>query len=114
MPGTLPVHQTSEELLASTSNAMATDITGSSISSSGGKTSHLSGASQIPSTNHDDMASSHSSSHGGASSSSGGSSGVSHSTGQSNPTSTVRMGKMLDTQPRSRTNTRHQASTSGR
>jgi len=30
MPGTLPTHQTSDELLASTSDAMANDISGSS------------------------------------------------------------------------------------
>jgi hypothetical protein len=105
MPGTLPTHQTSDELLSSTSDAMANDISGSSISSSSDKSMRHSGVTHSVT---DDVASS------GNSGISGGSSGVSHSSSQSNPTSTVRMGKMLDEQPRTRSSTHHHVSATGR
>lgn len=103
MPGTLPTHQTSDELLSSTSEAMANDISGSSISSSDKSMRH----SGVTHSMTDDVISS------GNSGISGGSSGVSHSSSQSNPTNTVRMGKMLDEQPRTRSSTHHHVSATG-
>lgn len=109
MPGTLPTHQTSDELLASTSDAMANDISDSSISSiSSDKGLRHSGVTHSGSTMTDDVIS------GGNSGISSGSSGVSHSSSQSNPTNTVRMGKLLDEQPRIRSNTHHHVSATGR
>ncbi len=104
MPGTLPTHQTSDELLASTSDAMANDISGSSSD----KSMRHSGVTHSGITMTDDMIS------GGNSGISGASGGVSRSSSQSNPTNTVRMGKMLDEQPRTRSSTHHHVSATGR
>lgn len=121
MPGTLPVHQTSDELLASTSDAMAHDISGSSISSSSDKSALHTGATHVGSSISEDIGTSHSSHSGSrgsssSSSSSGGSSSGSssgHAASSQSGTSTVRMGKMLDA-PRARSNAHHHASSSGR
>ncbi len=94
MPGTLPIHQTSDEL-------MADDISGSSISNSDNSMRH----SGVTHSMTDDVINS---------GSSGGNKGVSHSSSQSNPTNTVRVGKMLDEQPRTRSSTHHHVSATGR
>ena len=127
MPGTLPQHQASDALLASTSDIMASDmsrgggVSGSGVSSGGISKASISSSTDMglphssaaltsgSSTLSDDLSSSQSGSHSGSSSSSH---GVSQSAGGASDT--VRMGKMLESQPRSRSSAHHHTSATGR
>ena len=128
MPGTLPQHQASDALLASTSDIMANDmsrgggVSGSGVSSSGISKPSISSSTDMGSSHSsaaltsgsstlidDDLSSSQSGSHSGSSSSSH---GVSQSAGGASDT--VRMGKMLESQPRSRSSAHHHTSATGR
>lgn len=118
MPGTLPTHQTSEDMLASTSESLsASHPVGTHSSSSGGTSS---GGTSSGGTSTGSSASSSTGS-GIFSGSSGSASEQQHqltaasfdntvSGGSANQGNTVRMGKMLETQPRTRTAAHHHAS----
>lgn len=108
MPGTLPTHQTSDDMLASTSESLSATRPVRTHSSVGGSSGIGSGDS------------SHSSNHGGGMFSGTASeqqhqlTAASFDTTMAADTSasqgnTVRMGKMLETQPRARTAAHHHA-----
>ena len=101
MPGTLTTHQTSDDMLASASESLSgVHPVGSRISSGSGSASeqhHLTAASFDDAMSADAI----------------GSGGHHIAAGHVAPTNTVRMGKMLESQPRTRTTAHHHAS-SGR
>ena len=107
MPGTLPTHQTSDDMLASTSESLSASHPVGTHSSSSGMRTGSSGSSGGIFSGSGGSASEQQHQLTAASFDNTMSAGTSGSASQGN---TVRMGKMLDTQPRARTAAHHHTS----